>query len=57
MARPKIQIIENKMVNCTALRSGFKNAGGKNEGIFHYVIENKCMKNVRNRSLHYVIEK
>jgi hypothetical protein len=34
-----------------------KNAGGKNEGIFHYVIENKCIKNVRNGPFHYVIEK
>jgi hypothetical protein len=33
-----------------------KNAGGKNEGIFHYVIENKCRKNVRNRPFHYVDE-
>jgi hypothetical protein len=34
-----------------------KNAGGKNEGIFHYVIENKWWKNVRNRPFHYVDEK
>jgi hypothetical protein len=34
-----------------------KNAGGKNEGIFHYVIENKWRKNVRNRPFHYVDEK
>jgi hypothetical protein len=33
-----------------------KNARGKNEGIFHYVIENKWCKNVRNRSFHYVDE-
>ncbi len=33
-----------------------KNAGGKNEGIFHYVIENKWWKNVRNRPFHYVDE-
>jgi hypothetical protein len=31
--------------------------GGKNEGIFHYVIENKRWKNVRNRPFHYVDEK
>jgi hypothetical protein len=30
--------------------------GGKNEGIFHYVIENKWWKNVRNRPFHYVDE-
>ena len=34
-----------------------KNAGGKNEGIFHYVVENTCIKNVRNESFHYVDEK
>jgi hypothetical protein len=33
-----------------------KNPGGKNEGIFHYVIENKCRKNARNRPFHYVDE-
>jgi len=33
-----------------------KNAGGKNEGIFHYVIENKWWKNVRDRPFHYVDE-
>jgi hypothetical protein len=33
-----------------------KNAGGKNEGKCHYVIENTCRKNVRNRSSHYVFE-
>jgi hypothetical protein len=34
-----------------------ENAGGKNEGIFHYVVENKCRKNARNRAFHYVDEK
>jgi hypothetical protein len=34
-----------------------KKRGGKNEGIFHYVIENKWWKNVRNRPFHYVNEK
>ncbi len=34
-----------------------KNAGGKNEGIFHYVVENTCIKNVRNEPFHYVDEK
>jgi hypothetical protein len=33
------------------------NAGVKNEGILHYVIENKRIKNVRKRPLHYVDEK
>jgi hypothetical protein len=34
-----------------------KMRGGENEGIFHYVIENKWWKNVRNRPLHYINEK
>jgi hypothetical protein len=34
-----------------------KNAGGKNDGNLHYVIENTCRKNDRNEALHYVIEK
>jgi hypothetical protein len=33
-----------------------KNAGGKNGGKSHYVVENKCRKNVRNRPRHYVYE-
>ena len=33
-----------------------KNAGGKNEGKLHYVIENTCRKNVRNGPSHYVYE-
>jgi len=31
-----------------------KNRAGKNEGIFHYVIENKWWKNARNRPFPYV---
>jgi hypothetical protein len=57
MTRPKIQIVETNSVNCIALRSGSKNAGGKNEGNFHYVVENKWIKNVRFRAFHYIIEK
>jgi len=34
-----------------------KNAGGKNAGIFHYVVENKWCKNARIRPFHYVHEK
>jgi len=34
-----------------------KKRGGKNEGIFHYVVENTCIKNVRNEPFHYVDEK
>jgi hypothetical protein len=56
MTHPKIQIVESKSVKPTAFCSGFKIAGGKNEGKFHYVIENTWRKNVRIRALHYVIE-
>jgi hypothetical protein len=34
-----------------------KTRGGKNEGIFHYVVENTWIKNVRFGAFHYVIEK
>jgi hypothetical protein len=44
-----------QLIDCRAGQR--KNAGGKNEGIFHYVIENKWWKNVRNRPFHYVDEK
>jgi len=50
-------VIENKLVGSFQAARQRKNAGGKNEGIFHYVIENKCIKNVRNKPFHYVIEK
>jgi hypothetical protein len=33
-----------------------KNAGGKNEGNLHYVIENTWIKNVRFPAFHYVNE-
>jgi hypothetical protein len=33
-----------------------RDAGGENEGKSHYVIENTCRKNVRNRPRHYVSE-
>ena len=41
-----------------ALRCGRapKNAGGKSEGKFHYVIENTCRKNVSLGAFHYVDE-
>ena len=55
--RPKMQGIEIKHVNIIAGHRAPINAGGKYEGIFHYVIENKCIKNVRNEPFHYVIEK
>jgi hypothetical protein len=34
-----------------------KNAGAKNEGKFHYVIENTYRKIARYDAFHYVIEK
>jgi hypothetical protein len=37
-------------------RTGEKNAGGKNEGKSHYVVENKWRKNVRNMPRHYMYE-
>jgi len=54
---PKSYIIEIKAVSSFLGGRSRKNAGGKNEGIFHYVIENKWRKNVRNRPFHYVDEK
>jgi hypothetical protein len=56
MTRQKIQIVETKTVKFIALRSGSKNAGGKNEGNLHYVIENKWCKNVRLWPFHYIVE-
>jgi len=49
-------VIENKLVSRFLTAGQRKNAGGKNEGIFHYVIENKWWKNVRNWPFHYVDE-
>jgi hypothetical protein len=40
------QVIEIKQVKCIALPPTSENAGGENEGKFHYVIENTCRKNV-----------
>jgi hypothetical protein len=45
------------MVGVSLVEGWQRNAGGKNEGIFHYAIENKCRKNARNRPFHYVDEK
>jgi hypothetical protein len=49
--------IETKTVSSFLAGRWQKNAGGKNEGIFHYVIENTCIKNVRKEPFHYVDEK
>ena len=49
--------LKHKTVSLLLVAGERKNAGGKNEGIFHYVIENKWWKNVRNRPFHYVDEK
>jgi hypothetical protein len=53
----RTHVIENNTVNQFLLSKAKKNAGGKNEGIFHYVVENKWRKNVRNMPFHYVDEK
>jgi hypothetical protein len=53
----KRYIIEIKTVTSFVMAGERKNAGGKYEGIFHYVIENKWWKNVRKRPFLYVIEK
>ena len=52
-----MQVIEINQVNRIAGCGDQENAGGKNEGNFHYVVENKWIKNVRNQPFHYVIEK
>jgi hypothetical protein len=53
----RIYVIEITRVIYAGAAKWRKNAGGKNEGNLHYVIENKWSKNVRNWPLHYVIEK
>jgi hypothetical protein len=47
-----------KLSQLSALRCdrALKNAGGKNEGKFHYVIENTCRKNVSLWAFHDVDE-
>jgi phosphopantothenate synthetase len=55
--RARIYIVENKIVNLIRMVKWLKNAGGENAGNLHYVVENKCRKNARKRSFHYVIEK
>jgi hypothetical protein len=50
-------VIETKTVSLWLLAGSEKTRGGKYEGIFHYVIENKWWKNVRNQPFHYVHEK
>jgi hypothetical protein len=39
--RPNCYVIENKMVSVSLMEGWQRNAGGENEGIFHYIIENK----------------
>jgi hypothetical protein len=53
----KIYVIEIKTVSSFLLTGQRKTRGGENEGIFHYVIENKWCKNARKRPFHYVDEK
>ena len=50
------QVIEIKPVKCNTLTSTSENAGGKNEGKFHYVVENTCRKNVTLWAFHDVDE-
>jgi hypothetical protein len=50
------QVVEIKPVKCIALKQTSENAGGKNEGKFHYVIENTCRKNVSLWPFHYIDE-
>ena len=52
-----IQTIGIKPVNRIGRLGGFENAGGKNEGMFNYVVENKYRKNVRFMAFHYITEK
>jgi hypothetical protein len=54
---PKVYVIESKVVSPFIAAMSRKIAGAKNEGNLHYVVENTCRKNVRNRALHYVDEK
>ena len=49
-------IIESNAFSKFLVAGQSKKRGGKNEGIFHYVIEKKWWKNVRNRPFHYVHE-
>ena len=51
-----IDLVETKPVSLYLVAGQGKNAGGKYEGIFHYVIENKWWKIVRNVPFHYVDE-
>ena len=50
------QVVEIKQVKCIALTSTSEKRGGKNEGKFHYVIENTCRKNVTLWAFHDVDE-
>jgi hypothetical protein len=52
-----IYTIENKIVNLIRVAKWQKNAGGNYAGNLHYVVENKCRQSIRNRALHYIIEK
>jgi len=53
----KTYLIQMNTVSSCQVAGSRKNAGGINEGIFHYVIENKWCKNARKRPFHYVDEK
>jgi hypothetical protein len=52
----KMQVFDSKSFNRFATGHSIKNAGAKNAGDYHYVVENKCIKNVRKRPHHYTDE-
>jgi hypothetical protein len=42
--------------NQQSVAQGGKKAGAKNAGFSHYVVENACSQNARNKPSHYVDE-
>jgi hypothetical protein len=52
----KFMSLKQNKLTSSWRRSREKTRGGKNEGIFHYVVENTWWKNVRKRPFHYVYE-
>jgi hypothetical protein len=51
-----MQVFHSKSFNRFASRRSKKTRGAENGGDYHYVIENKWIKNVRNRPYHYIDE-
>ena len=56
MTSRKFQVVEYKDLNLDTAEESRENAGGKYEGSFRDVVENKWWKNVRIRALHDVDE-